>query len=1241
MTRMAYLSARIHRIACALLGAAALLIGCKQEVTSQEPALTRVTPQVACGAQRGTTVTLDGSGLSPLPIDTLTGSPRIELPRVLLRLQTRADGAPADGPEIAVPDETPDGQLFGHVRWHSTEQMSFDVSPGLLSGQDLTPGLYDVAVKNPDGRRAVLQGALAVLAPPVLQTAVPSPVCNAQGEVTLTLSGARFLQWDSALPLVRFFATTGDGGQGEPRAEVTAASVSGCAPLPAPQGVSLSSCTGLTVTVPQAALSAGSYRVSVQDPGEGACASAEDVRVAVVPPPRVDEITSAAICTAQAESRVVLRGAGFLVVSEAGTARGPTVTLGGMSFQAQAGDCAPVPDAPAAQTCATLTVIVPQGALGPGTYPLSIRNPQPAPCGLGIDMALSLEVVPPPTLDSVNPTVICAGGGTVSLQGGGMRAGASVLIGDVAATKVTVAGDGRSATADFAGPFTPPGPYPVTFRNADGCAATLQSAMRVTPGPSILFVDPPAVPLGVPIQATVYGSGVTTQISSVEIAPTGTSAYRALTFQTDPQRPNRVLASLPADLAAGTYDMRIKDGTLTCPGFLSGALRVVPTQTLTVDAITPAFGTTAADTAVVVSGAGFVAQPRVYFNPTGSPPGSRAQALAGVTFQSATSLTGVVRAGLPAGTYDVIVLNPDGSFGIKAALFKGTAADAPPPVITSIAPSSVVSGTATQVSIQGSGFRAGATVSLRCQDATGATTAGASASVSAVSATAVSATVTGTGVLCLARVTNADGTSFEYSAIGVTNASLNLTGFRAGSALTTARRALAASAGRPTAVARFVYAVGGDNGTDAGALDTVESAPTDLAGTLGRFTVQGQRLPGKRSFLGLANLGRFLYAVGGHDGAAASRQVFRAELLSPLRAPQVSDVDVVFHKTQGLDAGQYIYRVSAVMGSGDLNNPGGETLAGDPFPIKLPAVSGGKLQLVILIGAVSGAQSYRVYRSPRAGDAAGGELLLGVVQAGASPLQLVDDGTAAAQGAGPLPLGATGAWRALPQLGTARLGPGVAVARDPADASRYYLYAAGGSSGAPASPTPLSSVEFLPITVDGSGDQAVGTWTAAGSALLSARWLVTAVAATADNNSRIGAGTTQLYVASGASGAGLTTPDERVDVAQVQAGGQLSAFTDARSPGGGIKRVGAGIALVNNILMAFGGLQGGAAVNNSVSATLKTATTLENFNSLGSGGLTAARALQGTALESAFIYQLGGASGAPGTAQATTEQTIW
>jgi len=90
-----------------------------------------------------------------------------------------------------------------------------------------------------------------------------------------------------------------------------------------------------------------------------------------------------------------------------------------------------------------------------------------------------------------------------------------------------------------------------------------------------------------------------------------------------------------------------------------------------------------------------------------------------------------------------------------------------------------------------------------------------------------------------------------------------------------------------------------------------------------------------------------------------------------------------------------------------------------------------------------------------------------------------------------------------------------------------------------------------------------------------------------------------------------------------------------------MKRPASGVALVNNQMMTFGGFQAGAAVTNSDSANLNTATSLANFNALGSGTLKLTRALAGTAMESAFIYQLGGANGGVNSAQNTTEQTIW
>ena len=241
-----------------------------------------------------------------------------------------------------------------------------------------------------------------------------------------------------------------------------------------------------------------------------------------------------------------------------------------------------------------------------------------------------------------------------------------------------------------------------------------------------------------------------------------------------------------------------------------------------------------------------------------------------------------------------------------------------------------MTGSPTAATITGTGFRTGATLTVTCQDAMGAVSAGGAGTVGTVTATSISATLTGTGVLCIVRVTNQDGTFFDYSAIGVTNASGNLTGFTAATNMTVGRRALAAAAGRPTPVARFVYAIGGDNGADNKPYASVEAAPTTLNGVLGTWFALSRTLPKPLSFQGLAwsipIRGRWLSAE-----TAAVKDVYRAEILNPLFAPQVTDVDVKYNATVGLLPGIYTYRVTAVMGAADANNPNGETLASDYF----------------------------------------------------------------------------------------------------------------------------------------------------------------------------------------------------------------------------------------------------------------------------------------------------------------------
>ena len=1258
---------------------------CGSSVQSPEIRASAVSPQVVCASQFATAVTLTGEGFAPLTLDSLVEGTRLQLPRISLSQSQRSDGSPGAKQDIALFDGTdPSGST--PVTWQSPQQMTFSVYPGMVvkdektgeRGSDIDFGLYDVTVRNPDQRMASLAGALAVVQPPTVTGVVPTPSCNAQAADTFTIEGAHFLMLDGALPSVTFTALNGTMGP----LTVTASAAASCTPLPAPSGISLQDCSQLTLSVAQNALAPDTYQVVVKNPGSAGCSSVPDTlnpsrsRTVIIPPPTITSSTTLAIC-ALGTTNLQITGTNFLLL--ANPSESPVLEINGSSFPTtvDSATCQPVStqDAPDAQLCTALSVAIPMGALAQGSYQAVLRNPGQNACFT--DMPLQVNVVGAPTLDAAsvtppnpNPRSMCTGGGTVSVTGRNIYSGGRMVIGGVASPGLTVnppgTGVAQTATATLGGPIPVTGAMlaDLSIENVPGvaaCSATLPQVETITAGPAILFVDPPVVPSIINLQATVYAAGISTGIKEVRVYPRGSNTP-VLTFNStsnpalglDPVFINRAYITLQTGkLPAGTYDLELDDSS-TCKAILPSAFRVVTTPTLTVTSMTPAFGSTAQNTATVITGAGFVSVPRAYLSPNSGT--GNAQSLSAVTFNAATSLNSVVRSGLSAQAYDLVVVNPSGSFGVARRAFTVTSAMAPPPVISSVAPASLVQATATDAVLTGSGFRNGATLQMTCYDSNNAVVNGATASVISVAGDGLSANIRLTApssLYCTLKLTNSDGTSFDYSAIGVTGSSLNLTGFKAGSNLTTPRRALAAVAGRPTAVARFVYAIGGDNGTDSATKASVEAATTTLDGTLGTFAVLSQSLPKALSFAGATTLGRFIYVVGGFDGAAASRSVYRTEILNPLNAPQFSDANYALDNTSGVAAGLYIYRIAAVMNNMDANNPSGETLASDPFPVQVPALAQGFIRVQRFWPAVANAASYKIFRTQLNGSA-GSERLLSTVThvMGMATQTVTDQGNTTPAGAQPLPIGSTGSWTAtLPQLSGNRIGPAVAVARDPdpAKSDRWYLYAAGGATGTVASPTALSSVEFLPITVTDTGTQqtqTVGTWTPATAPLTSARWAAPGMPATAANNNKVTGAATYLYIGGGSTSS-ITTQAKTVDVGLVLTGGQIGlpsmpatlAFAD--SGANNLPRPAYGGLVVNNQMMAFGGFQAGNATTASSTAQMATASTLNNFNSLGGGVLLQPRALQGTAIESAFIYQLGGANAGVNTAQSSTEQTIW
>jgi len=173
--------------------------------------------------------------------------------------------------------------------------------------------------------------------------------------------------------------------------------------------------------------------------------------------------------------------------------------------------------------------------------------------------------------------------------------------------------------------------------------------------------------------------------------------------------------------------------------------------------------------------------------------------------------------------------------------------------------------------------------------------------------------------------------------------------------------------------------------------------------------VLSQALPKSLSFLGATVIGRFIYAVGGFDGTAASRSVYRAEILSPLNAPQFNDANYVLDNTSGVAGGLYIYRIAAVMSGTDPNNPSGETLAGDPFPVQVPTLAQGFIRVQLFWPAVTNAASYKIFRT-QANGVAGSERLLATVPhvMGMATQTTTDQGNLTPAGAAPLPVGSTG-----------------------------------------------------------------------------------------------------------------------------------------------------------------------------------------------------------------------------------------
>ncbi len=1058
----------------------------------------------------------------------------------------------------------------------------------------------DVGVENPEpvGCHSTEDTTLGVVPPPEITSVEPRTVCNNDGSVTFDAEGTHLFEIDGAAPHVVIDDTEYD-------AEPT-----DCEDVDGQDDTRY--CAGLEVDVDDPSDFSGAYSMVAVNPEPIQCQSPESEEFYAAGSPSITDADPDGFCQdADFDGDLELFGQ-FLYDPQG---EEPTVTIDGESIDFELSGCSPALDDFDLDLCGGISTTVPEDLID-DEFDVTVTASEPLACGSD---TISLERTVPPTIDSVIPSRVCADGGTtLTVSGQDLRDDADYLLNGVAADDddIDVNDDGTTATVTFESSV--PGDW-ATFEviNPGDCSSTYEEELRVTDGPLPIFVDPPVVFDEMNTQVTVYAAGLYGgTVDEVELVhPDG--ATTALDHDYDDDRPQVLNATIPENMLddiddddlndgenAADFGVRLTDQEITCSNQSDELVTITSELTVAIDDIDPPFGAQDQSTGVEITAVEdpddgqvqFEAVPRAYLNPVDGDSDALGREIRAVQFIDETELNGVVPSGLDTGFYDLIVVNPDGSVGVLDDAFQVT--EERPPIVDSVSPASWPTGEAAlDVDVEGANFRDvpdDPEVDVFCQQSGSDETDEdqldqPDITVDSVTDSDIDITVD-TGNLealsaCYMRVTNPDGTYAEYSPITTTNPAEKFLEFQAGNDFDVPRRAPTAFSGAPTRASRYLYVVGGDDGTTDTAISSGEFARLDRFGAPDSWSTLPYDLPSGRSMADGVRIDDFVYLVGGSDEGQTTDEILRTQVLDPLDVPDIVDVDIdvsdIFDETNGsvdgLDAGTYYYRVSAVYTDDDPANPGGESLASEPQPIQLP-VDG--VTLTISWDPPTDINHdidyYAVYRNQDPDDAYGDESLIATVDAGDS--SYTDDGTDIPDDTDqPLSQGSLGTWHQVATLNHARQAAGITFAPHPTVDDEYFIYAIGGDGDDGSS---RDDYELFSVEVDGARDQWVGDATLGldddGDEMLmpAPRTELTAAVAYESNASAVADVDPQIFVFGGDSDG---STDTNIKVTTVGDDGHLESWTTfgpSQRMSGGARTGHAGAVLNNNLVYAGGGGDG-------------------------------------------------------------------
>lgn len=290
-----------------------------------------------------------------------------------------------------------------------------------------------------------------------------------------------------------------------------------------------------------------------------------------------------------------------------------------------------------------------------------------------------------PSISTVSPSHgPLAGGTSVTLSGSGFFMGATVTVGGVSCTDVTVnSSSSLTCTLPLA---QPAGAKDVIVTNVDGQAGTLGGGYTYQGPPSVGSISPSNGYILGGTSVTITGSGfvngATVQIGTAVCINPVVSNSTTITCTTGAE-------------AAGNYEVTVtnSDGQSNPSSGLLFSYRDAPV----VSSISPEIGGVAGGTLIQITGSGFYSTDTISIG---------ASACNNITFISSTQMT-CETPPQAAGSYDVTVASPDR----QSTLYSGFSYLATP-TVDAVTPSSGVQAGGTSVTISGSGFVDGMSVSF-------------------------------------------------------------------------------------------------------------------------------------------------------------------------------------------------------------------------------------------------------------------------------------------------------------------------------------------------------------------------------------------------------------------------------------------------------------------------------------------------------------------------------------------------